>query len=80
MVQLRSSKYTRLQFVNTVNKARRSYSENTWIGLNAVVAGHNVIFKSVGTWIQKLTVDGKEHEYHAKDNASFRKFIQGALK
>ena len=80
MIQLRSGKYTKLQFINAVNKARRSYSENSWIGINAIVAGHTVIFKSVGTFVRTLTVDGVEHEKHLADNTEFRKFIKGVLK
>ena len=83
MIQLRSGTFTKLQFINKVNQARRQYSDNSWIALNAVVEGHIVIYRAVGTFVQKMIVDGVKHESTSRstvDNNSFRKFLQGALK
>ena len=82
MIQLRSGTFTKLQFINKVNQARRQYSDNSWIALNAVVEGHIVIYRAVGTFVQKMIVDGVKHESTSGnvDNTDFRKFLQGALK
>ena len=82
MIQLRSGTFTKTQFINTVNKARKTYSDNSWIALNAVVAGHTVIYRAVGTFVQKIIVDGIKHEGSSGnvDNTDFRKFLNGVLK
>lgn len=82
MIQLKSGNFTRLQFINTVNKARKTFSDRSFIGLNAVVADHIVVYRAVGTFIKTLTIDGVEHSNTSEkiDNKSFRDFIKGALK
>ena len=83
MIQLKSGTFTKTQFINKVNQARRQYSDNSWIAINAIVAGHTVAYRAVGTFVQKMVVDGVKHESVSDsdfNNNDFRKFLQGALK
>ena len=82
MIQLKSGTFTRTQFINTVNKARKTFSDRSFIGINAVVADHIVVYRAVGTFIKTLTVDGVNHSNTSNSisNSEFRDFIKGALK